>query len=131
MRKGTETILLVEDEEAVRMLARMVLQSNGYKVLEARHGEDALSIAAGHAGPIDILVSDVLMPRMGGRQLAARLAEARPNLRVLFMSGYGDDGAPERGPEEPLAAFIGKPFSPQELARRVRQVLDGDLDRDR
>jgi two-component system cell cycle sensor histidine kinase/response regulator CckA len=128
MRKGTETILLVEDEEAVRVLARMVLQSNGYKVLEARHGEDALSLAAEYAGPIDILLSDVLMPRMGGRQLAARLAEARPNLRVLFMSGYGDDGVLERGPEEPSAAFIGKPFSPQELARRVRQVLDGDRD---
>ncbi len=129
MRNGTETILLVEDEEAVRMLARLVLESNGYKVLEARHGEEALSISAEYGGPIDLLVTDVLMPRMGGRQLAARLTEARPQLRVLFMSGYGEDVAFHGGPDEPPAAFIGKPFSPQDLARSVRQVLDRDPDR--
>ena len=122
MSKGTDTVLLVEDEEAIRRLIRVVLQSYGYTILEARHGEDALAIAQQHPGTIDIVVTDMLMPGMGGRQLADQLRRTWPGLRVLLMSGYPDD---LREGESPVA-FLSKTFTPVALARKVRQVLDGD-----
>jgi PAS domain S-box-containing protein len=121
---GTETVLLVEDEEAVRRLANRVLQSSGYTVLEARNGEAAITVAQEHSGPIHILVTDLVMPRMSGRQLASSMAQARPRLRVLFMSGYTEQAVLRPDGLDPSVAFLQKPFSPSELARKVREVLD-------
>jgi CheY-like chemotaxis protein len=119
---GTETILLVEDEDVVRELVCEILESNGYTVLEARDGEAALDIFRGHEGPIDLLLTDVVMPRMGGRDLAERVTAQRPDVRVLFMSGYASSAV---GSLAPGAAFVQKPFSTAALAERVREVLDG------
>jgi hypothetical protein len=126
-RKGWETVLLVEDEDAVRALAREVLRRNGYVVLEARHGLDALRLAERHTDPIQLLVTDVVMPHMSGRELADRLAEVRPNMRVLFMSGYTDHAAMHRH-LTPGAAFLQKPFTPETFARKVRSMLDEQPD---
>jgi PAS domain S-box-containing protein len=122
---GSETVLLVEDEDAVRALGRLVLRQGGYDVLEARDGGEALRLCAGHAGPIHLLVSDVVMPGLGGRQLAERLAESRPGMKVLFMSGYIDDAVVRHGVSAAEVAFLPKPFTPAALARKVREVLDG------
>ena len=121
---GDEAILLVEDEEALRSLVRLVLQSYGYTVLEARDGQDGLWMAGQYPGTIHALVTDLVMPRMGGRELADHLVPHRPGLRVLFMSGHTDDPAMQRGEALAGAAFVQKPFSPLALARRVRQILD-------
>ncbi|HWP34705.1 MAG TPA: response regulator [Thermodesulfobacteriota bacterium] len=124
-RRGSETVLLVEDEEVVRQLVREVLQQHGYTVLEARQGEEALELARGYAEPIDLLVTDVVMPRIGGCELARRLAEARPSLKVLYVSGYtGNALTCGDTPVEELA-FLQKPFTPQALLAKVREVLDG------
>jgi PAS domain S-box-containing protein len=121
---GDETILLVEDEEALRALVRQVLQSYGYTVLEARDGQDGLWMAGQYQGTIHALVTDVVMPRMGGRELAEQLIRKRPDLRVLFMSGHTGDPALRRGEAPMDAAFVQKPFSPLALARKIRQLLD-------
>jgi PAS domain S-box-containing protein len=121
---GTETVLLVEDAEMVRLVARHALQIGGYTVLEASDGEAALRVAEGHAGRIDLLLTDVVMPRMGGRELAERLTRARPGLRVLYLSGYTDEAVVRHGLLEADAAFLQKPFSPASLAAKVRAVLD-------
>ncbi|MBN9522360.1 PAS domain S-box protein [bacterium] len=121
---GRETVLLVEDEEAVRELAARVLRTKGYHVVEAADGAAALATAARHPGPIDLLVTDVVMPRLGGRELAARLAETRPGLRVLYLSGYTDDAVVRHGVTEAQVAFLQKPFGPDALAGKVREVLD-------
>jgi PAS domain S-box-containing protein len=126
---GTETVLLVEDEDAVRTLSRLVLQSSGYTVLEARDGQEAVWVAQQHQGPIHILVTDLVMPRMSGRQLADLLTQARPHVRTLFMSGYTDEAVLRHGVLEASVAFLQKPFSPIGLARRVREVLDAGEDR--
>ncbi len=122
---GTETILLVEDETAVRAMTRMALQVNGYTLLEAEDGVEALRLCERHAGPIHLLVSDVVMPRMGGRELAARLTPLRPEMRVIFVSGYTDDAVVRHGIRQAEVAFLQKPFSPDTLRRKVRAVLDG------
>jgi PAS domain S-box-containing protein len=122
-QRGTETVLLVEDEDAVRALAREVLRRHGYAVLEARHGVDALSVVEGHAAAIDLMITDVVMPHMGGRDLAERLSAAHPAMKVLFMSGYTDHAAVHRD-LTPGTAFLQKPFTPDVFARKVRQVLD-------
>jgi CheY-like chemotaxis protein len=122
---GNETILLVEDDERVRELARHVLQIRGYSLLEARDGQKALQVAAGHGGAIHLLLTDVIMPGMSGRDLAAQLTQARPGLKVLFMSGYTDEAIAHQGVLDPGVAFVEKPFSPAGLARKVREVLDG------
>jgi two-component system cell cycle sensor histidine kinase/response regulator CckA len=122
---GDETILLVEDEEALRVLVRQVLQSYGYTVLEARDGQDGLWMAQQHGSAIHALLTDLVMPRMGGRELADRLSEQRPNLRVLFMSGHSEDPPLHRGDLGAGAALVHKPFSPLALAREVRHLLDG------
>jgi len=124
MPTGTETILLVEDEDAVRALSRHVLQSCGYTVLEARDGWDAILVAQAHQGRIHLVVSDVVMPHLGGRQLAERLEELRPGLKTLFVSGYTDDAVVRHGILEADVAFLQKPFTPTALARKVRNVLD-------
>jgi two-component system cell cycle sensor histidine kinase/response regulator CckA len=122
--RGTETILLVEDEDAVRTIARRILEKSGYTVIEARQGVAALEVCRQHCGSIDLLVSDVVMPEMGGPELAERLAEMCPDVRVLFMSGYADRNLIHgSGPARP-AALIDKPFAPERLARKVREVLD-------
>ena len=122
--KGNETILLVEDEPALRAMVRSVLESKGYQVLEARHGEDALMVAELHRGTIDLLLTDVVMPGMSGRELAEHLVNARRETKVLYMSGYTDDAIVHHGVLGSDMAFLQKPFSPESVARKVRQVLD-------
>jgi PAS domain S-box-containing protein len=122
--RGTETVLLVEDEAAVRAVAREALEGQGYRVIEARNGVEALAVAAAHPGPLPLLVTDMVMPRMGGRELAQRLLAARPTLRVLFMSGYTDDARVREGGPEAAAAFLQKPFAMGAFARKVREILD-------
>lgn len=123
-RGGAETILLVEDEDAVRRLASTVLERRGYAVLAGCDGEAALQLAARHTGPLDLLVTDVVMPRMSGPQLAAQLTQARPGLKVLYLSGYTDDTIIHHGVLREGVAFLQKPFSPEALTRKVREVLD-------
>ncbi len=121
---GNETVLLVEDEDPLRSLVRHVLEEQGYDVLEAGSAQAALELAERHADEIDLLLTDVVMPGMSGRELAQLLTEARPGLRTLFMSGYSGEAIAEQGLPQALAAFIGKPFEPEDLADRVRDVLD-------
>jgi CheY-like chemotaxis protein len=121
---GTETILLAEDEEIVRLLARELLQRLGYVVLEARSGVAALEIAGRHKGPIHLLLTDVVMPRMSGRELAQALASGHPETRVLYMSGYTGEAIVRHGVVEPGVAFLQKPFTPGALARRIRKILE-------
>jgi PAS domain S-box-containing protein len=122
---GTETILLAEDEAAVRNLARRVLEKHGYTLLVAATGRDGVQVATQHAGPIDLLVTDVVMPEMGGRELAQRLTALQPGLKVLYLSGYTDDAIVHRGVLETGIAFLQKPFTADVLARKIREVLDG------
>ncbi|MBN9120071.1 MAG: response regulator [Planctomycetes bacterium] len=120
---GTERVLLVEDDERVRRFARIVLESYGYTVLEARHGRDALQ-AADQNPPADLLLTDVVMPEMGGRELAEALRVRSPGLRVLYASGYTDDAAVRHGIVSADDAFLQKPYTPLALARKAREVLD-------
>ena len=124
---GTETILLVEDEEALRTLTRMVLQSYGYTVLEAGDGKDGQDIAGRFPGTIHALVTDLAMPRLGGRELADSLVRQRPGVRVLFMSGHTEDSVLQRGMAEAGTVFFHKPFSPLALARKLRRLLDTEI----
>ena len=121
--RGSETILVVEDDDGVRKLTREFLKINGYTVLEARNGAEAIQIPARHAGPVDLLLTDVLMPGMNGREVAQQFVSLRPETKVLFMSGYTEDAITHLGILEPGVAFIEKPFSPDELAHKVRSVL--------
>jgi PAS domain S-box-containing protein len=120
---GTETILLAEDATAVRVAARQILERFGYTVLEAANGTDALNTAQNGAA-IDLLLTDVVMPEMSGRELVERFAKLRPNTKVLFMSGYTDDAIVRHGVLRPGTAYLQKPFSPDKLGRKVREVLD-------
>jgi PAS domain S-box-containing protein len=122
--KGTETILLVEDEEMLRKLARQTLKGYGYEIVEAANGNEAIALSAQHEGAIHLLLTDVIMPGMNGRELATRMLQTRPSLRVLFMSGYTDDAIVHQGVLDESANFIQKPFAPDGLAGRVREVLD-------
>ncbi|MCA9009550.1 MAG: response regulator [Planctomycetaceae bacterium] len=122
--RGFETILLVEDDEAVRKITRISLESQGFTVLEADGGAGALGIVQAYPDDIHLLVSDVVMPGMGGRQLLDAVRQFRPDLRVLFMSGYTDDAVLIHGVVEATDAFIQKPFTPLSLARKVREVID-------
>jgi PAS domain S-box-containing protein len=121
---GHETILLVEDEDAVRKLAAHALRARGYEVLETRDGDEALRVAADHAGPIALVISDVVMPRLSGPDLVARLAAARAGVRVLFMSGYTDNAMLHAEALSGDVAFLGKPFTLDALVRKVREILD-------
>jgi len=120
---GDETVLLVEDEEVVRDLAREILEMSGYRVVTANQGLDALRAYEAHAGRIDLLLTDVVMPVMGGRELAKRLTARQQDLKVLFVSGYADEVAFHEGLLETRAAFLAKPFTPDELTKKVRGVL--------
>jgi two-component system cell cycle sensor histidine kinase/response regulator CckA len=124
---GTETILLVDDDEAVRLVARAILRKSGYRVIEASNAGEALLHAEGHPGPIHLLVTDVVMPQMSGPTLAQRLAASQPAMKVLCMSGYTDDSIVRHGIIEGRIAFLQKPVTPQGLARKVRAVLDGKV----
>jgi PAS domain S-box-containing protein len=121
---GTETILLVEDEATVRGVLRTMLVRSGFQVLEASRGSEALQIGQTHPGPIHLLVTDVVMPNMSGRQVAEGLAPIRPEMKVLYVSGYTDDEIVRHGVREAAAPFLQKPFTPQALAIKVREVLD-------
>ena len=122
--RGAETILVVEDEAAVRRMAGRALAAQGYAILEAENGAEALELLAHAQGPVDLVLTDVVMPIINGRELAERLAAERPGLPVLFMSGYTDDDVVRRGLLVPGAPFLQKPFVPGELSRKVREVLD-------
>ena len=122
---GTETVLLVEDEDELRAVVLETLQMYGYTVLEAGHGGEAMLIAERYSGPIDLLLTDVVMPTMSGADLARRLAAVRLEMKVLFVSGYTDDAIVHHGVLEPGTAFLEKPFNPEQLVRRVREVLSG------
>ncbi|HEY2745043.1 MAG TPA: PAS domain S-box protein [Polyangia bacterium] len=122
---GSETVLLVEDDEAVRDFVELVLKRLGYRVLIAGDGLEALGVAAGFAGPIDLLLSDVVMPHMNGRELARRLAPSRPAMKVIHMSGYLGDAAEPAPRDDVRSVMLAKPFQREELARAVRQTLDG------
>jgi two-component system, cell cycle sensor histidine kinase and response regulator CckA len=122
--KGSETVLVVEDEDSVRELVERVLSEKGYRVLFAAEGNEGLRIAGGHREPIDLLITDVVMPGMGGRELAARLEAARPGMKVLFMSGYSEKVISHHGILEDGLAFFQKPFTSDALLRKVRETLD-------
>jgi two-component system cell cycle sensor histidine kinase/response regulator CckA len=125
--RGRETLLLVEDEPSVRHLAAGVLETQGYTVLRANNGQEALNLVQSHKDlPIHLVVTDVVMPRMGGKMMAEWLKAAYPDLKVLFTSGYTDDDIAQQGVLEPGTAFLAKPYSPEALARKVRSVLDND-----
>jgi two-component system cell cycle sensor histidine kinase/response regulator CckA len=122
---GTETILLVEDEEAVRSMVSKVLQNRGYTVLEARHGNEAVEVSERYEGSINLMVTDVVMPQMSGRELAERLTTLRPKMHVLYMSGYPDNTIVQHGVLEPGTSFLQKPFTISALEAKVREILDG------
>ena len=115
----------MEDQEGLRQLAREFLEQRGYRVLEARNGAEALEAAGCHLGPIHLLVTDMVMPGMRGRELAEKLCASRPQMKVLYVSGYTDGSIVENGELGPGSAFLEKPFSSDALARKVRQVLNG------
>jgi len=121
---GTETVLVVEDQDSIRELACEVLQGKGYKVLGARNAGEALLICEQHTGLIHLMVTDIVMPRMGGRELAERLQPWHPEMKVLYMSGYTETDLHQKGLPQAGASFLEKPFSPHSLASKVREVLD-------
>ncbi len=125
--RGTETLLLVEDEPQVLELTRDILLDQGYQVLTAGDGIEALRVAEAHEGPIHLLMTDVVMPRLGGKVLADQLRSTRPEMRVLFTSGYTDDAIVYHGVLDEGVHFLSKPFEPEALARKVRDVLDGSV----
>ena len=122
--RGTETILLVEDEESVRVLLLEILESEGYTVLVASDGQEALRMCREYEGAVNLLVTDVVMPGMSGRQLVEQMAKSRPEMKVLYMSGYTDDAIVRHGMLETGMAFLQKPFTPDAAARKVREVLE-------
>ena len=130
-RRGTETILLVEDEPSVRMLVRDELRKLGYRVLEAKNGIEACLLATQQAGAFQLLLTDVVMPGMAGRELAQHLSVIKPDLRTLFISGYMDDVGIMAGQEEGMSSFLQKPFTPEVLACAVRNLLDASTPSDK
>ncbi len=124
-RTGSETVLVVEDDEAIRNITSRILGVAGYAVLTAGAADEALRMGESHQGAIHLLLTDVVMPQMGGRVLAERMSALRPGIRVLYMSGYTDDAIAHHGTLAPGSHFIAKPFGATDLTRKVRQVLDG------
>jgi CheY-like chemotaxis protein len=122
--RRSETVLLVEDEEQVRELAALALQRAGYHVVQAQHPQDAIELMARHTGPVHLILTDVVMPGMNGRVMVEKLVSRFPDARILFMSGYTDDALAPLGVAPADVAFLNKPFTPNELAERVREVLE-------
>jgi len=127
MLPGTETLLLVEDEPAVRQSEREFLALNGYTVLEARDGRDAISIAREYDGTIDMMITDVIMPHMSGAKLAEQLLLERPGMKVLFVSGYAETTVLPHGAIDVTTRFLQKPFSLKMLAKKIREVLEAPV----
>jgi CheY-like chemotaxis protein len=125
VRGGQETLLLVEDDDKVREAVALALRDAGYLVLEARGGAAALALAAAHQGRVDLVITDLVMPGMSGREVVERFRAKHPEARALFMSGYTDAAAPQQAGLPLGAAFIQKPFAPTTLARRAREALEG------
>ena len=125
---GSETVLIVEDDDGLRKHMRTVLKRNGYKVLEAENGKDALRISKEYDGPIELMITDVVMPKMGGKETAERLQPLYPQMKVIYMSGYTDDAIVHHGVLKSGLNFLEKPFSPEGLARKVREVLNKKQD---
>jgi response regulator RpfG family c-di-GMP phosphodiesterase len=122
---GTETLLVVEDEPALRHLASTVLKTQGYHVLEASNGVEGVRVVSDYKGPpIRLVIADVIMPLMGGKALAELLKMTNPDIEILFTSGYPDDAIMRHGVLDPSFGFLGKPYSPAILARKVREMLD-------
>ncbi len=126
--RGQETLLLVEDEPSLRKITRIILESCGYTVLEAQDGQTALRVAQQHPSPIDLLVTDVVMPKLNGHQLAQELAQTRPGMKVLYLSGYTDDAIIRYGVMHTDTPFLPKPFTPDSIAQKIREVLDARPD---
>ena len=122
--RGRETVLLVEDEDVVRNLSKEILENYGYSVMTATNGKEGLHLGKEFEGHIDLLITDVIMPQMGGRELADGLKAFRPNTKILYMSGFADDAIVHHGVLDNTVFFIQKPFSPDALAAKAREVLD-------
>ena len=122
--QGSETILLIEDEDSIRSLVRGILQAHGYTVLEAGRPSEALEICKHFEPPIHLLFTDVVMPQMSGREVAENITASRPNTKVLYMSGYTDQAIAHHGVLDPGVPFLQKPFTPEALVQKVREVLD-------
>ena len=122
---GTETVLLAEDEQDVREIAREFLESGGYRVIEARNGSEAIALAAQYRGEIDLLLTDMVMPGMTGQELAVRLQSDLPGICVVFMSGYSEHAATEMANADPSVRLLTKPFSRTALLRAAREILQG------
>jgi two-component system cell cycle sensor histidine kinase/response regulator CckA len=123
VQPGSETILLVEDQEDGRGFAKTALMSNGYHVIDAANGAEAIGLSAGHPGPIHMMITDIVMPGMNGRELADHLQAQRPDMKILFMSGYTADVIVQRGIIDSMEGFLAKPFSPIALTATIREVL--------
>ena len=121
---GTETVLIVEDEDILRNLCVQILEQLGYRVLQARNGPEAIAEAQGYGDRIDLLLTDVVMPGMNGRDLATQLVLHHPEMRVLFTSGYTENAIVHHGVLDDEVSFLGKPYSPSSLAKKIRKVLD-------
>ena len=121
---GSETVLIIEDDDSLRKFAGTVLKQMGYNVLEAENGEDALTISKKHDGSIHLLITDVVMPKMSGRETAERMQPLYPQMKVIYMSGYTDNAIVHHGVLAPGLNFLEKPFTPDGLARKVRKALD-------
>jgi len=124
VRGAAETILLVEDEQLVRNLTREILVRNGYEVLQAADGLEALRAAAAYDGAIHLMLTDVVMPRMSGRELVERILPLRPDMRVLYVSGYSDEAIARQGQLTPGVELLPKPFTPGVLTTKIREILD-------
>jgi two-component system cell cycle sensor histidine kinase/response regulator CckA len=121
---GSETILLVEDQDAIRSLLAQILERKGYTVLPARDGREALLLSEKHMAEIDLMITDIVMPQMSGHELVCKLSATRPSMRILYISGYADRSLEQMGGASSEFAYLEKPFSPDVLMREVRAVLD-------
>ncbi|HEY5932522.1 MAG TPA: response regulator, partial [Nitrospira sp.] len=122
--KGHETILLVEDHDTVRNMITMLLQQHGYNMLEASNGSEGVAVAENHRGTIHLVITDLVMPKLSGREMAGRLTALKPGLRVLFMSEYTEDVVIQQGVASSMVDFLHKPFAIATLAQKVREILD-------
>jgi two-component system, cell cycle sensor histidine kinase and response regulator CckA len=125
--RGNETILIAEDETSLRTLTSATLELNGYKVLQAKDGLEALEVSRKHDGPINLLLTDIVMPGMGGRALAEELGRERKDMRIVYMSGYTGQAVGSQGPVEPGSFYLHKPFTRQALTQKIREALESQI----